>query len=173
MEDKVIRTPYGWFAVKLKEDRAVVLDDTPEMWELIRTRKIYIASNGKKDYPVCWSGGRKVHLSRIIANPPENMVVHHRNGLPLDCSRSNLIIKTRRKTLDDAKRVRTPVKGIYFRKDGYVASWIDRDGRRRYKLFKFSMYNESGAYTLAKKHIAARVTTPIYGYYYLDPPAKT
>lgn len=61
-----------------------------------------------------------VKLHRRLLNPPDNLIVDHKNGNPLDCRRANLRLATKAENSWNSRRPRNNTsgfKGAYFCKD--------------------------------------------------------
>lgn len=161
----------GTLVLRITDENAVVVDDEPDVLEFVRTHKICLWRRPKKDaYPCFWLRGKRVALHRVLANAPDGLCVHHRDGNGFNCCRDNLVIKTRVKLLRDSKRMLSPLTGIHKRKKGYRASWIDENtGKRRYKTYPFSKFPGHQSYDKATRKIQKKTAMPKYPRYYLDP----
>lgn len=169
-KNEIILRADGYIVLRINEERAFIVDDTPVIFDLLQKHRFFLYKCGVRTYPACKINKKRVLLQRLVINVPPGMCVHHRDGNSMHCCASNLLIKTRQKLLYDARRLINTVPGVYKRKNGFLASWKSPTNphSRRYKLFPFSCYTEQAAWKAAMNKAAIESETPRYPRYYID-----
>jgi hypothetical protein len=173
-KNAVLSREGGVVVLRITEDRAVVLDDQPDVWEILRKHKIFLWKP-RETYPACKIDGKKVYLHHLLVDVPAGMCVHHVDGNLFHCCRSNLVVGSKIQLMQRAKRLRSPVPGVYTRKTGYMATWRCPDtGRRKHELQPFRKFPGEKSFVRAETLTAKMRGCATYPLYYFNPsPIKT
>lgn len=138
--------------ISLTMDKKAIADNSDAVKEILQKYKFHAIKRGENFYAVSASvsTGRNYLHRLVLGTAVVGRNVTHKDGNSLNCCMSNLVIKTTRQLLEDAKHMHNPVVGIHKRRNGWVVSWYDGcECRQRYKIFS-TKYTEPGrAYELA------------------------
>lgn len=101
--------------------------DTEDLDKIALGYSILISERNKKNNDICVKI-KNVPIHRIIMEPPDNMVVHHKNHNTLDNRKSNLEIITQHENLVHKKLFKTNTTGRknIIIKNGYYAVHMSR-----------------------------------------------
>ena len=138
--------------ISLTMDKKAIADNSDAVKEILQKYKFHAIKRGENFYAVSASvsTGRNYLHRLVLGTAVVGRNVTHKDGNSLNCCISNLLVKTTRQLLADAKHLRNPIVGIHKRRNGWLVAWYDSVCRnRRYKLFS-TKYTEPGrAYELA------------------------
>lgn len=140
--------------VALTMDKTAVVDNNDRMKEILTEHKFHAIKRGEDIYYASSMSKKygRLYLARLVLGNDAVAGGHvaHKDGNSLNCCAANLIVKTRRQLLVDAKQLRNPVVGIYKRRNGWMVAWFDSlSGKQRYKMFSTKKMEPGRAYELA------------------------
>jgi HNH endonuclease len=127
----------------------IVVIDQEDFRFVIQGLSISRQSDGRLRVLISKGVNRHKYLSRLIMGCPNNLLVDHRDGNPLNHVRTNLRIVTHaQNTYNRESNALSGYKGVTKIANGYRAE-IEKDGRRHYLGFYLYPEQAAEAYKLA------------------------
>lgn len=131
--------------------RYEVIIDTADLPSVLSCRSVYIAEVGKdrhgngRFYAVVYdSNGRQKYLHRYLTKAPEELVVDHLDGNPLNNTRENLKITTQAMNTQNRRpHGKVGIRGVSYWAGAYHAQVILKG--KRYYLGRFKTAEEAAA----------------------------
>lgn len=168
----VLGTKDGVLEVALTHGRVMLLDDIPQVWELLRTHRFaYSTSHNGVVYAAC--AGKKIHIMLKDLIPGDGPQVDHINGNGLD----NRIANLRRVTQSVNKRnhtsayrnSKTGITGLHRHNASYTVSVTTDEGKTEYVgTFSFLKYGSEEIARLAAIERLEQVRGTISAYRLAD-----